>query len=244
MTPSLPTDCPECEPYGGLGKLVTQNGNEAIGPCTCARGIALKAMREARDRIPTSAEPVVSAEAARHACEILGALLEHFPLSEMGQAAVAAELRALCTDEDGLLWLTKQLPRLYSRWPGAREVRILYCSRFRPHSGQDMASAVSESYPDGFPPESPAEAKQLEAAPMLALPPGHVVSASPTLDRAVQELAEAKDLNRVGLPTPKVHDVPVIRKPSITQADIDRAAEEYREKKLQTQAEGELGKSA
>lgn len=240
MTPVLPPACPECEPYGGLGRLVDQNGNDAIAPCPCARGKSLKAMRDARDQIPATAEPVVSPEAARHACEILGALLEHFPLSEMGQAAVAAELRALCTDEDGLLWLTKQLPRLYSRWPGAREVRILYCSRFRPLSGQDMASAVSESYPDGFPPESPAEAKQLEAAPMLALPPGHVVSASPSIDRAVQELAEAKDLNRVGLPAPKVHDVPVIRKPSITQADIDRAAEEYREKKLQAQAEAEL----
>lgn len=229
MSNELPAPCPECEPTGGLGRFVnTIDGGTAIGTCPCDRGKALKAMRESRDRIPAQAEPVVTSEAANHACEILGALLSHFPLTEVGRAAVAAELRSLCTDEAGLLWLTVQLPRLYSRWPGAREVRILYCSRYRPLSGTDLASAVSESYPDGFPAESPAEAKQLESAPMLALPPGHLVSASPSIDRAVQELSEAKDLNRVGLPSPKVHDVPLIRKPSITQADIDKAVEEHR----------------
>lgn len=236
MTGELPPPCPDCEPYGGLGRLVVQNDNEAIENCPCPRGKALKAAGEARNRVPSQAEPVVSSEAANHACEILGALLENFTLSEVGRAAVAAELRALCTDESGLLWLTVQLPRLYSKWPGAREVRILYCSRFRPLSGADLVSAVSESYPDGFPPESPADAlRQIESGPMLALPPGHVVSASPTIERAVQELAQAKDLNRIGQPAPKVHDVPVIRKTTITQSDIDKAQEAYREKKARAE---------
>lgn len=236
-TPELPAPCPDCEPYGGAWRLVTStDGTESLGRCLCDRGRALKALRAATEAIPAVAEPQISQLAASYACEILAGTLPFFPKD--ASVGIVSELMSLCDSEASLNWLVTRMSRLYSRWPGTREMRILYCSSRRPLSGEYLSCAGSEHYPDGFPPESPAEAKQLEAGPMLALPPGHVVSASPTIDRAVQELAEAKDLNRVGLPTPKVHDVPVIRNPSITQADIDRAVEEHRLRQAQRELTG------
>jgi hypothetical protein len=125
----------------------------------------------------------------------------------------------MATEEAQVEWLVQRAVSLYAEWPGAREIRACFCSKFRPADGLSVGSTV---YLDGIPSE-----KRIDPPALLALPPGHVVL-----------LAAAKDLNRVPRRVP-VLDVPTNPdyKP-FTQSDIDRAVNELREKRARAELEG------
>lgn len=157
-----------------------------------------------------------------------------FPSEPAARVALIRMVGEMAENEDQVRWLVQRMTSgLYNEWPGPGELRAVFCSRFRPRDG---LTAYSSVYPDGIPSERPA------APPLLALPPGHVASIDPELEHAVREVAAAKDLNRPRLIRGPSIPVDLDFKP-VTQADIDRAIEEYHGElleKLKQRAQQEL----
>lgn len=111
--------------------------------------------------------------------------LPFFPTAGGAQALIGEELKAMCGSFTQAVWLARRMSQLYVKWPGAKEMRATYVSRY---SASDGIDAYSEAYPDGIPSE--AESRGLIAGPqMKALAAGEPVSANPVLDRLVVDLA-------------------------------------------------------
>ena len=112
-------------------------------------------------------------------------ILRFFPTDGPAQLGVMLLIGRMANTEDEVRWLVHRTLALYNEWPGPMELRAIFCSRFTPKDGYKAYSAV---YPFGIPSE-----KQIEQPAPLQLPDGHVASIDPELERAVRELAAAKD---------------------------------------------------
>jgi hypothetical protein len=188
--------------------------------CDCARGKALAGASELPSR-----SPVVSAEAAMICVEMMTGI-GFFPPEAGARGDLADEIASMCETVDQAKWLAKRMNRLYRKWPGTADMRMVFCSRYQPLDGIQPIG-ISEVYPEGVPSERensplslPVAARQLRAAPAD-------LTASPSIQSSVAALAQAKNLNRVlkSIAAPVVPDIPVIRLTDanrITQADIDR----------------------
>jgi hypothetical protein len=177
-----------------------------------------------------SEQPRISNEAAAVAVEML-ASLPFFPKEGGARLLIAEEIRSMCHDSEQALWLAQRMARLYSKWPSVRDMRAVYCSKYRPLDGFELIGST-EDFPDGIPSE-----KLLAAPEMKALPPGREVSVADSLEDTVLDLARAKSLNAVGIH--KVRDIPVLPPGQrITQADIDAAIEVSRQKAGQRELSG------
>lgn len=174
-------------------------------------------------------------------CEIVSelALLKFFPSDPAARLAIARMLGEMAANEDQVRWLVRRMTSgLYNEWPGPRELRACFCSRFRPRDGISISSEV---YLDGIPSERP----ELPAPAMKALPAGHSVSASPSIEAAVHNLAETIDIagalrKSLAIAKRRPPQVPVVNVPPerrITQADIDREVEKLRESRGKQQLE-------
>lgn len=75
-----------------------------------------------------------------------------FPPSESSRPALVRMLAEMCSTDEQVLWLSKRLLQLFKEWPGANEMRAVFCSKFRPRDGVEVHS---EAYPDGIPSEKP-----------------------------------------------------------------------------------------
>lgn len=108
-----------------------------------------------------------------------------FPTAGGAQALIGEELKAMCGGFTQAVWLARRMAQLYAKWPGVREMRAAYCSKFGP---LDRIECGSEIFLDGIPSE--AESRGLIAGPqMKALAAGGPVSADPVLDQLVVDLA-------------------------------------------------------
>jgi hypothetical protein len=175
---------------------------------------------------------VLTSDEVSFAVESL-ASMPFFPAEEGARTMIGDALAALCSSGPACFELVRLLNVMFPKWPGVREMRILYCNLLgSPLSGDDLQSEISTFYPEGFRPMVPAPAAA------LALPEGVKVTADRSLDTRLGLLAVVKDLDRprrrllaaAGAPTNPDY------KP-VTQADIDRAVDEAREKR----ARAELG---
>ncbi len=195
-------DCPHCDGFW----MPTEAGMKR---CThCSRGEELRVADHARRNPPAvKVMPTLTDEAAAVAVAALGAI-PYFPSDATVRAVIAKELRAICRTPADARWLAGRMIFLYAKWPGPRDLRIVYASRNIPHDGV-MPIGISEAYPDGIPPE-----REPEPA-MLALPPGAPVSRAPELEAAVVALAKFKSI----MPAPR---------PPITEADMAAAMEANR----------------
>jgi hypothetical protein len=169
------------------------------------------------------------------------AAIPFFPMEGGARVAIGNEISSMCSDFAAGTWLAQRMVALYARWPGVPDLRLVYCAGRMPLDGVHPLLLTSETYPDGIPSEDPTrEAAQL-ASGIRQLPAGMVVSASPSLERAVLALVAAKDLNRSG-PVPRIPGVPLMRevppKQRITQADIERAVNELHEKRARVELSG------
>jgi hypothetical protein len=158
---------------------------------------------------------------------ILGKLsvLRFFPADDTARAAILQMVCSMASNEDQVRWLVGRMTSgLYSEWPGPREMRACFCSKFKP---ADAINAYSEVYADGI----PSEKQEVEILPPLSLPEprGCMVSAAQDVQAAIKRAAELKGLEKQ---KPGVKDK-VINPDAkrITQADIDEAVRQYREKK-------------
>jgi len=160
-------------------------------------------------------------------------LMKFFPGDEDACLALADDLAAMATTEEQIEWTVRRVRNLYSEWPGIHEVRAVFCSRFKPRDG---INAYSAQFIDGVPPERAVP----EPAPR-ALPPGHV-TADVELNAAVQEVFTARPVRRLWWASGDVPLSPNFQ--PITQADIDRAVSESREKRAQEALKDDAPKDA
>lgn len=167
---------------------------------------------------------MVSAKAVQEAIDDMGATLKFFPSSA---AAIAQFIAEMAENDEQVRWLAKRMPQLYNEWPGALEMRAVFCSKFKPRDGIEAYSR-DPRYLEGIPSERERQTPALPAPAMKALPPGRVVSGAASVDGAIRDLARAKDMNARG-PVSRVRDIPVLPPGRrITEADIKRAEEEFR----------------
>ncbi len=111
-----------------------------------------------------------------------------FPTASGAQALIASELISMCKDSQQAVWLARRMSQLYGKWPGTREMRAVFCSKY---PAQDGIECYSEIYLDGVPSERESSPLQIASAPVLALPEGHNVSADPELENMVTQIAES-----------------------------------------------------
>jgi hypothetical protein len=137
----------------------------------------------------------------------------------------------MCDSEEQLKWLTERVCDHYTKWEdcGIPGLRQMLCLQYRPKDGIELFS--TKAYPDGITLEKP----HLESV-SKALPPGHAVPASPSIEAVVSDLSDAKRMPKAG---ERLRIVPpVVRRilevepnpgaPKIAQADIDQEVERLR----------------
>lgn len=78
--------------------------------------------------------------------------IPYFPRDEAAQALIVRELVSLGATLEQGMWLARRYAQLYDQWK-FRELRAVFCSRFKPAEGPDTTSSV---YLDGIPSEKPA----------------------------------------------------------------------------------------
>ncbi len=119
------------------------------------------------------------------------ALLPFFPASPQDRLVLSEYVENFAETDDQLKWLGARMLDLYKEWPGPREMRACFCSRYRPKDGISITSAVYAAE-DGIPSERQPERLLLPAA--RALPPGEP-TADPEFAAKLHELATAMSLN-------------------------------------------------
>lgn len=155
--------------------------------------------------------PLTAVVASEIAAEF--SLLRYFPSDPESRATLVALLMRMCQYEEQARWLAGRVADLYNEWPGPRELRALYCARFKPRDGQE---AFSQTFPDGIPAE-----RQVESPIIPSLPQGHVITADYQIETGVRSLAEVKVMpgaTRKPLPLLPVGE-------RITEADFAKARE-------------------
>ena len=68
------------------------------------------------------------------ATKIIGKLttLKFFPSDPAGQKAVVEMACKMASSTEQIEWLVSQMTTWYNDWPGPREMRAVFCQRFRP----------------------------------------------------------------------------------------------------------------
>ena len=73
--------------------------------------------------------------------------LKFFPSDDQARIGIAAALAAFVTTEEQLRWIVQVVPTKYSEWPGVKELRAVFCMKFRPADGIEVFSDI---HPQGF----------------------------------------------------------------------------------------------
>lgn len=155
--------------------------------------------------------------------------LKFFPSDKFARTSILRLVCSMASNEQQVEWLVARMTSgIFNEWPGPRELRACFCGKHRPADG---INAYSDIYPDGLPSESPQ--RELQAVPMLALPPGHVASVDPELERSILELARAKDMKNVGrrLPVGDISVVQITDANRIKQTDVEKEVEKLHDQR-------------
>lgn len=203
MKSNLPAPCHRCEPYGGTHTLLEGRG---MVRCDCKRGKLLakgdKIRSEYREMDLDDVRPAKPSPAQIRAARQSAEALEDIPgyvRTETSMTFLADELMSMARSVEQLQWLVRRARRLYRKWPGARELRVLFCSRFMPKDGFELQG--SDVYPEGIPSERPAKEidwKQIEA--------GRVVSIEAGIQQEIAEAAKQKRLPAAKQSKVSLHD--------------------------------------
>jgi hypothetical protein len=143
------------------------------------------------------------------------AVIPYFPGEDGARTVISEEIAAMCDSEEQATWLVTRMVRLYRRWPSVVEMRIVFCSTYKPLDGV-LPVGESEVYPDGIPSEH-AESTLRLPGPRQDL----LLSAAPSVDAMVRDLAEKTDMKHLAW-RGQVRELPVVR---IT--DANRITPEY-----------------
>lgn len=107
--------------------------------------------------------------AAAKAVALWGAL-PFFPGDDTTKAAIMQELVTMCESAESVTWLGRKVANSYARWPGIMAVRGVYCTRFRPRDGQEVALGADDPVGREIAEKAEQSEKQSWEAPKL--PPG------------------------------------------------------------------------
>jgi len=130
---------------------------------------------------------MISEDAAEKAVLKL-AVLPFFPAEPTTRGVIFNELMELCSSDEQVDWLVKRTIKLWTKWESLRELRAIFCAKFKPADGFEVG--YSQVFADGIvPPESPEPSYTLPA-----LPPGATASADPEMDRLVTEGAKVVEM--------------------------------------------------
>ncbi len=132
-------------------------------------------------------------------------LIPYFPGDDGSRSALLEQIQKMVTFDEQAAWLACRATQVFSTWPGMRELRALFCKRFRP---RDNFEADSQIFPDGFASEAelgpvPVEGLLLSRTEREALSSATIpasrqltsgVSADPEAEKIVLDLAPLKTL--------------------------------------------------
>lgn len=84
------------------------------------------------------------------ATKIIGKLttLQFFPSDPAGQKAVLEIACKMASSTEQIEWLVGQMLTWYNGWPGPREMRAVFCQRFKPADGVNIN--MSAVFSDGI----------------------------------------------------------------------------------------------
>ena len=68
--------------------------------------------------------------------------MKYFPSDPIVKLALVQLMADLTDDENQVRWLVKKVRTDYTEWPGEREVRKVFCARFRPKDGIVIATCT------------------------------------------------------------------------------------------------------
>ncbi len=172
----------------------------------------------------------------KKAAEEIGklSLMKFFPSDPAARSALVGIVMSMVTTDAQVEWLVKRALVVFNEWPGPVELRALFCSKWRPADGVEAHSMIYRATENGggFPSETPRAEALLpvgreEARKMLddlkAHPTFRIQAAERKVERAVKQIAASAPV-AVG---------------QITQADIDSAVRENREKRGAAELAGE-----
>jgi hypothetical protein len=153
-------------------------------------------------------------------------LLNFFPSEPTARRALFLMVGRMCANEDQVKWLVRRTIDLCNEWPGPLVLRQILCSKFKAADGIEVS--CTDRFVDGVPSEKPEDPlAQLEQ--WKKEHPREIAAPEVSIEQEIKALARR--------PWPKV--VPMHTNPNykkITQADIDQALKEHREKKMQEAA--------
>ena len=88
--------------------------------------------------------------------------MKFFPSDPGARDAIVAIVGEMAQTHEQVEWLVRRMIAIYPEWPGPKEMRACFCSRFRPADGIEALSAV---YGDegGFPPDPEVERLKLSS---------------------------------------------------------------------------------
>lgn len=152
------------------------------------------------------------------------AAMKFYPGDIDARIAIAEELAYMAKNEEQIRFVVRRALGLYSEWPGIREIRALFCSRYRPADGVECGSTV---YLDGIPadifrPWSPGEFRELSPSEMRQIPG---VVQSPSFPRDATDLLHEEIERRKELEAAPVPD----------QSEIDRIKSEQDRNRKESQ---------
>ncbi len=107
------------------------------------------------------------------AAEIIGELsmLKFFPTDKIGRTMIVKLACKMAASEEQIRWLVDRMIVLYDEWPGPKEMRACFCSKFRPADGIEANTDVY-FLSDGIPSEKESDPKLLESKPIARLTAG------------------------------------------------------------------------
>ena len=157
-------------------------------------------------------------------------VLKFFPADQTARAEIVLMACEMAQTNEQVAWLAKRCIQLWNEWEGPREMRAVFCSKFRPADGIEAYSQLPR-FNDGIPSEKAAEPLQLGGATVrqIAGPreTADDLTAAASIRPVIEAMARAKDMQRTK--PVRVPSIPLLQLTDadrITAADIDRAMRE------------------
>ena len=149
--------------------------------------------------------------------------LKFFPVDPDGRKAILELMCSMATRNDQIDWVVSQMLAWYNEWPGPREMRGVFCQRWKPAVGPDVN--CSQVFSGGVFPGCEAS-----APPRMAISP---TEARELLQNAWVDAEYPKAPKR-----PTVAPAVKTTARLITQADFDLAVRAVRDAKSRGELEG------
>lgn len=153
------------------------------------------------------------------------AMLKYFPADQSARAEIVILACSMAADNDQVAWLVQRCLQLWNEWEGPRELRAVFCSRYRPADGTEAYSQLRR-FEDGIPSERIAEPERLQIAGRAK---ADELTDAESIRPVIRALGAAKIMGRPTTMPVRVPSIPVVRITDanrIMAADIERAKAE------------------